>query len=134
MLRVPQRRADGSQWPMHPVAALLVDYLEVRAVWSIGHEPAAGSAPSTDLTFLVFADERTLEQLRKSPAAGVKVLVVTDGDLFQNVARPSPVSGSLARSAWRQTSTSEAFYDEAQWASGGNVIRVRRKAMLVWHR
>ena len=119
---------------MHPVATLLADFLDVRSVWSIGHEPADAAALGADETFLVFADERTLAQLRKSPALGVKLLVVTDGDLFQDVARLNAVGGSLARAAWQQTSIREAFYDEAHWANAGDVVRVRRKALLVWNR
>lgn len=130
----PQRTRPGAQWPMHPVAALLVDFLDVRSVWSIGHEPAAGAAACADATFLVFADERTLAQLRKSPAPGVRLLVVTDGDLFQDVAPLNALCGSLARAAWQQTSVREAFYDEAHWADAGDVVRVRRKALLVWNR
>jgi hypothetical protein len=122
---------------MHPVAALLANFLDVRSVWSIGHEPEAAAPACAEATFLVFADAATLERLQKSPEPGIKVLVVTDGDLFESVGRPGHVCGSLARSAWRQTSAREAFYDEAQWASGGDagaVTRVRRKALLLWQR
>jgi hypothetical protein len=122
---------------MHPVAAHLANFLDVRSVWSIGHEPEAAAPAGADAIFLVFADSATLEQLQKSAEPDSKVFVVTDGDLFQSVARPNDVCGSLARSAWRQTSAREAFYDEARWASGGDagaVVRVRRKALLLWHR
>ena len=54
---------------------------------------------------------------------------------------PSKAHGSarrctfLARWAWRQTSANEAFYDEARWAEDGKtVVRLRRKAQLVWQR
>jgi hypothetical protein len=122
MQRAAQRARTGPQWPMHPVAALLVDFLDVRAVWSIGHEAVDAAPACADPTFLVLADARTRERLQKCPAPGVKLMVVTDGELWQ--------SGS----GWRQTSAREAFYDEAQWASGGDVVRVRRKALLVWQR
>ena len=130
----PQCMRGRAQWPMHPVAALLADFLDVRSVWSIGHEPADGAAAGDEAAFLVFADERTLAQLRKSPAPGVRLLVVTDGDLFQSVARRNAICGSLARAAWQQTSVREAFYDEAHWAQAGGVVRIRRKALLVWNR
>lgn len=107
---------------MHPVAARLVDFLDVSAVWSIGHEPAETAPACVETTFLVFADARTRERLQKCPAPGVTLMVVSEGDLWQ--------SGS----GWRQTSAREAFYDEAHWSSGGDVMRVRRKALLVWHR
>ena len=107
---------------MHPTAVLLADFLDVRAVWSIGHEPSAAAAACVDVTFLVFADARTRKRLQKCPASEVTLMVVSEGDLWQ--------SGS----GWQQTSAREAFYDEAKWSSGGDVVRVRRKALLVWHR
>lgn len=122
---------------MHRVAALLAEFLDVREVWSIGHAPEAAAQACPDATLLVFADAATLERLQKSPEPGIKLFVVTDGDVYQSVEHPSHVGGSLARAAWRQTSAREAFYDEAHWASGGDpgaVTRVRRKALLVWHR
>jgi hypothetical protein len=134
MKRTPRCRRGASQCSMHPVATLLADFLDVRSVWSIGHEPADAAALDANATFLVFADERTLARLRKSPALGAKLLVVTDGDLFQDVARLNAIGGSLARAAWQQTSAREAFYDEAHWADAGDVVRVRRKALLVWNR
>ena len=123
---------------MHPVAALLANFLDVRSVWSIGHEPEAAAPANADATLLVFADAATLERLQKSPEPSVlELFVVTDGDLYQSVGHPSHAGGSLARAAWRQTSAREAFYDEAHWASGsdtGAVTRVRKKALLIWHR
>jgi hypothetical protein len=64
------------------------------------------------------------------------VLVVTDGDRFENVWGPRKLSGSLARWAWQQVSPDEAYYDESRWADAGGqpgrVVRVRRKATVLW--
>lgn len=37
------------------------------------------------------------------------------------------------RWGWRQTSAREAYYDESRWSGNdGAVMRVRRKAFLIW--
>jgi hypothetical protein len=101
--------------------------LDTRSVWWVEHG------------VLVFADQRTLEHLRKCEdlrRADIDVLVVTDGDRFENVWGPRKLSGSLGRWAWQQVSKDEAYYDESCWADrhggAGRVVRVRRKARLLW--
>ena len=81
----------------------------------------------------------TLAHLRKREdlhCTEISLLVVVDGDRFENAWGPSCLSGSLARWAWRQVSAHEAYYDEARWVApdgdGGNVVRVRGKALLLW--
>jgi hypothetical protein len=113
--------------------------LDVRAVWSIGHtEPAVAPADAA-WHLLVFADTPTLQRLRKSDhlhRADVELLVVVDGDRFENAWGGQRLSGSLGRWAWRQVSEDVAYYDESKWslpgAAGGTVVRVRRRASLVW--
>lgn len=109
------------------VAGLLVTFLDIRSIWSIEREPGR-------VSLLVFADQATLERLDKCPRApGVNLFVVTDGDSVVSAWSASEPTGSLARWAWRQTSAHEAFYDEARWGpDAGTVVRVRRKAQLVW--
>ena len=124
------------------LSRLLMRSLEIRAVWSIGD--ADGAAKATDVAayeLLVFADRPTLEVLRKSDhlhRPDVELLVVIDGDRFENAWGQRRLSGSLARWAWRQISPTLAYYDESKWAeregSGGAVVRVRRKAVLIWER
>ena len=111
------------------VAGLLVGYLDIRAIWSIERD-------GQGVSLLVFADQTTLDRLHKfPPAPGVNLLVVTDGDSVLCAWSASGPPGSLARWAWRQTSPHEAFYDEARWgAEPGAVVRVRRKAQLLWSR
>ena len=103
------------------VAGLLVGLLDIRSVWSMDHEPAGPHVARERARLLVFADTATLHRLHSVPhVAGFEVLVVTDDDAVQSW-------------AWRRTSASEAFYDEARWAEDGiTVVRVRRKAQLVW--
>lgn len=116
---------------------LLASFLDVRAVWRIGLDPDAAAPGAERVTMLVFADAATLQRLHKSTprVAGLDLLVVTDGDAFESAWGLRSAPGSLGRCAWRQTSSSEAFYDESHWsdgADGGTVVRVRRKAVLVW--
>ena len=120
------------------VARVLQRCLDVHAVWSIGHGEEKPAGPRHQL--LAFADTPTLQMLRKSDSLhrdDVEFLVVVDGDRFENAWGNGRLSGSLARWAWRPVSADVAYYDESQWAQHGNagsVVRVRRKAILVWRR
>jgi hypothetical protein len=133
-----QRAAPSA--PHHPdvVSAVLASCLDIVSVWSIDHEPAASCVDLPYRRLLAFADARTLRRLRADEylhSADVEFLVVVDGDAFASAWGPSRLSGSLARWAWRQTTTHEAYYDESRWAGGeGAVIRARRKAFLLWQR
>ena len=111
----------------------------IQAVWSLGNADDAAQASAQEL--LVFADPATLERLRAAEdlhRADVQLLVVIDGDRFENAWGPCRLSGSLTRWAWRQVSPAAAYYDESKWAERhgetGTVVRVRRKALLVWER
>lgn len=138
MALTPLRGAIAPQWRMNPptssetaavVAGLLVGFLDIRSIWSIERDCAG-------VSLLVFADHTTLERLHKCPRApGVNLFVVTDGDSVLAAWSASAPPGSLARWAWRQTSTHEAYYDEARWGTDpGAVVRVRRRAQLLWSR
>ena len=114
---------------------IVADCLDITSVWSIGHDPEAPcSAPRT---LLAFADKATLQRLRAGEylhEAHIEFLVVIDGDVFESAWGPCKLSGSLARWNWRQTASHNAYYDEAHWAEGGGVVRVRRQARLLWER
>jgi len=119
------------------LARMLAGCLDIRAVWSVAHaDPAA--QPDSPCELLVFADRPTLNSLRKSEflhRADVEVLVVYDGNQFENAWGGRRLSGSLARWGWRQATDELAYYDESRWAAherDGSVVRVRRKAMLIW--
>ena len=130
------------QSPPHIAAFLsrvLVSCLEIRSVWSmvLGGDDPEQTASQYEL--LAFADPMTLRHLRNLEdlhRTDVELLVVVDGDRFESAWGPRRLSGSLARWAWRQTSPCEAYYDESRWlddrSDGGAIVRVRRKALLVW--
>jgi hypothetical protein len=111
--------------------------LDIASVWSIDHDPGE-AVGLVQRTLLAFADQATLRRLRESEhlhSPHVNFLVVVDGDAFASAWGVSRITGSLARWAWQQTSPSEAFYSESRWAGDERtVVRVRRKAFLVWRR
>jgi hypothetical protein len=121
------------------VSRVLASCLDIRAVWSMDHCDAQSRPAPARHELLAFADAATLTRLRKSEhlhRADVELLVVIDGDLFESAWGPRKLSGSLARWAWRQISPHEAYYDESRWSQcdgdAGAVVRVRRKALIVW--
>ena len=112
--------------------------LDIASVWSIDHDPSEAVEGLVQCTLLAFADQATLRRLRESEhlhSPHVNFLVVVDGDAFASAWGATRVSGSLARWAWQQSSPIEAFYSESRWAGDErSVVRVRRKAFLIWSR
>lgn len=133
--------------PLTPRAApadflrrLLRHGLDIQSVWSVGHDVADGDAADAAVRWLLaFADRSTLERLRKCQdlhQGEIQLFVVVDGDAFENAWGSERLSGSLARWGWREVASGEAYYDESRWSEGeaGAVVRVRRRAHLVWTR
>jgi len=117
------------------VSSVVVGCPEISSVWSMDHAGDEPAPTAAQYELLAFADKTTLQRLRRSEnlqRADVEFLVVIDGDVFESAWGPRKLSGSLARWAWRQISPHEAYYDEARWAQAGSVVRVRRKALLLW--
>jgi hypothetical protein len=119
------------------LSRVLVSCLEIRAVWSSADAGSLLAAASHQL--IVFADKPTLLSLRRSGElhrADVELLVVFDGDRFENAWGPQRLSGSLSRWSWRQVSDELAYFDESKWShaerDAGTVVRVRRQAVLIW--
>jgi hypothetical protein len=116
------------------IARVLQCCLEVRQVWLVAQDSASAiAAPRWEL--LAFGSGETLKRLRMADNLHRSDIDVIDGDRFENAWGPRQLSGSLARWGWRQAAGSEAYYDEAKWAGepgNGDVVRVRRKAVLLW--
>ena len=116
------------------LSRLLVGWLDVRSVWILDRATARDASGGHQL--LVFADQAGLQRLRACDdlrQLGVEMLVVVDGDAFESAW--GSACGSLGRWAWRQVSPEIAYYDESSWAGHdrrGEVVRVRRKATLMW--
>lgn len=127
--------------PADFMCRLLRDAIDIEAVWSVGHDADPDVQHADNSELLIFADPATLAHLRKCDSlrdGDVSLLVVTDGDSFENAWGAQPSSGSLARWAWREGTPGQAYYDESRWAlppdEAGSVVRVRRKAFLLWRR
>lgn len=121
------------------VSRVLASCLDIRSLWSIDHAPDEPAPALATRQVLAFADLQTLQHLRRADELhrdDLEFLVVTDGDVFENAWGRCRVSGSLARWAWRYASPEEAFYDESRWdprgGNAGGVVRLRRKALLLW--
>jgi hypothetical protein len=119
------------------LSRVLVSCLEIRAVWSSADAGSCLASASHQL--IVFADKPTLLRLRRSDQlhrADVELLVVFDGDRFENAWGTQRLSGSLSRWSWRQVSDELAYFDQSKWShperDAGAVIRVRRQAVLIW--
>jgi hypothetical protein len=119
------------------ISRILERCLNIRSVWWMAQDnhEAAPVAPRWEL--LAFADPATLERLRKATdlhRADVDILIVMDGDRFENAWGQRRLSGSLVRWSWRQVRPAEAYYNESRWAdqNDGGVVRIRRRAILIW--
>ena len=121
------------------ISELLRGCLEIRSLWSLDHPAGDTCLQPGHSQLLAFADLATLRQLRIREdlhRTDVALWVVVDGDGFESAWGSCRLSGSLSRWAWRQISAHEAYYEEARWderrPETGNVVRVRRKALLLW--
>lgn len=121
------------------VHCVLATCPDMGPVWSLGHDPGEPWAHLLQWRLLGFADAAALSRLRASKhlhRADIEFLVVVDGERFASAWGPGDCCGSLAQCAWRQTASNEAHYDESRWAqrnaSDRVVVRVRRKAFLLW--
>ena len=121
------------------ISRLLACSLDIRSLWSLDHSPDAPDLATPPYQLLAFADLATLQSLRRATDLhheDLSFLVVIDGDRFESAWGACKVSGSLARWAWRYVSSDEAYYDESRWdprtGHAGGVVRLRRKALLVW--
>ena len=118
------------------ISGLLLGCLEIRSLWSLDHSAGDTCLQPGRSQLLAFADLATLRHLRIREdlhRTDVALLVVIDGDGFESAWGSCRLSGSLSRWAWRQISAHEAYYEEARREDeAGNVVRVRRKALLLW--
>ena len=121
------------------LSRLIRSCLDIRAVWCVGHAELEPATIHECHELLVFADAPALDTLRRNNhlhRTNVQLLVVFDGDRFENPWGPHRRTGSLARWAWRQEAPDVAYYDESRWADReadpSAVVRIRRKAFLIW--
>ena len=121
------------------ISRVVATCLEIRSVWLVNLAPDESDEEPRQYQLMAFADTATLLRLRKLEdlhRSDVHFLVITDGDAFDTAWGPTKLTGSLGRWAWRAGAPGEAYYSRSNWTklSGdvGQVLRVRRKALLAW--
>jgi predicted nucleotidyltransferase len=112
----------------------------LRSVWLIGSRANGTAHETSDWDFLAFGDAEVVACLRQSRELrrpDVDLLVVINGNDFENARGEKTKTGSLSLWEWSQSSDTEATYTEAKWVEnveGGNVVRKRRVALRLWPR
>jgi hypothetical protein len=120
------------------LCSVLVHCVDIGAVWLVAYADDVTELPAKPYELVVFANASTLHILRRSDQlhhAEVRALIVFNGEQFETAWGRERICGSLARWAWRQEGPDVAYYNEAKWGQSdeaGIVLRVRRKAVLVW--
>jgi len=134
------------------------DYLErlvekhacVSAIWLIGSRANGCSHAQSDWDFLVFGDDSTLQSMRCDPSLkrdNIDLLVVYDGNSFEEPWGENPKGGNLTKWQWSEVSENEAKYMQTKWVKNeentkrfgvkhnmafGDMIESQVKGILIW--
>jgi hypothetical protein len=98
----------------------------IREVWRLAHPVKTHARRAPRWALLVFADEGTFEELRSDfrfRRADVELLVVRDGDEFQEPWGENPERGYLSEWEWVKTSDREAQYHGTRWVHDEKLFR-----------
>ena len=110
----------------------------IREVWLIGSRANNQARPDSDWNLLVFADDDAFQQLGKNiqfRRADVQLLVVCDGEKFQEPWGDNPKQGYLSEWEWTKISDREAQYCGIKWAQeekGGQTALELCRAIRLW--
>ncbi len=92
-------------------------YASVSAIWLLGSRADGTERPESDWDLLVFADQDSFTAMRDDVglhAAGIDLLVVTDGDRFEqpwiDEGHSIPKGGYLDNWRWTENSRTGATY------------------------
>jgi predicted nucleotidyltransferase len=92
-------------------------YPSVSAIWLLGSRAHGTERPESDWDLLVFADQDSFTAMREDAdlhAPGIDLLVVTDGDRFEqpwtDEGHSVPKGGYLDTWRWTENSWTEATY------------------------
>lgn len=138
MMRVRQRRSADRLRIDQFVSKLAKAHPQIREIWLFGSRAKGGSSPDADWNLFVFADGETFRQLgrnRRFRRADVQLLVVLDGDEFQEPWGDNPKRGYLSEWEWVKISDREAQYCGIKWAQeekGGQTAIELCRAIRVW--
>jgi predicted nucleotidyltransferase len=109
---------------------------EISSIWLLGSRADGRARDSSEWDFLAFGSRTTVETLRGLSALhapDVDILVVTDGERFENAWGTRLRTGSLSQWEWTALED-EAYYTEAKRTGSernGSVVRTRGKALRV---
>jgi hypothetical protein len=99
------------------IELLTARYRSVSAIWLLGSRADGTEGPESDWDLLVFADQDNFTAMREDPdmhAVGIDLLVVTDGDRFEQPwieeGHSIPKGGYLDNWRWTENSWTAATY------------------------
>lgn len=110
----------------------------IREVWRLAYPVKTEARRGSLFALLVFADEDTFQRLRSDlrfKRADVELLVVRNGDEFQEPWGDNPERGYLSEWEWVKTSDQEAQYHGTRWVQDEKLFRTiieLCKASRVW--
>lgn len=97
----------------HYIQSLIENHTGIHEIWLFGSQADGNATPSSDWDLLVFADDSTLQQMRKDSqlqSSMYDLFVVHDGNRFEQPWGENPKRGSLNEWKWERKSSHEAEY------------------------
>lgn len=95
------------------IQSLIENHTCIHEIWLFGSRADGNATPSSDWDLLVFADDSTLQQMRRDlqlQSSMYDLFVVYDGNKFVQPWGENPKSGSLNEWKWERKSSHEADY------------------------
>ena len=108
---------------------------DIASIWLIGSRANGNESPNSDWDFVVFGSNAGLEAIRKNvdERADVDLLIVTDGDSFQDPWKTK--TGKLSSWEWQETCDGGAVYRSTKWPDDAEMWEERIcQATRVWNR
>ena len=123
------------------VQRLVSAYPEITLIWLIGSRANNKAREDSDWDFFVFANQQVLADLGNNlefHRSDIDLLVIYNGDDFQEPWGEKPKHGSLTEWKWRKVSTGFAQYKGTKgkdgWVFGDDTVTETRieNAIKVW--
>jgi len=99
---------------------LVQKYPSIGAIWLVGSRAAGCSRAESDWDFFVFADNNTFQAIKRDPTLhrdDIDLLVVLDGNSFEEPWGDDPKRGTLKKWRWSKVSENEAKYVQTKWVA-----------------
>ena len=120
------------------IRRLVGTFPKIRQVWLLGSRANGTAKDNSDWDYIVFGDTALLETLRSNPnwkEPEIDLMVVHNGDDFEEPWGERPKHGSLSGWEWEQVSPTCAQYKATK--PKNDLFRAevsRQKAVRVWPR